>query len=335
VSERPREYLVRRISPRETYEDLLAFPRFFEIETVNACNARCPMCTITDWERGATAMTDALFDRIAGEISEHADHVTQVSLYRDGEPLIDRKLAERVAKLKRGGVRRTAISTNVSLLTPARSRELLEAGLDLIILSIDSLKKDVYEAIRKRLVFEEVMENALQFLDLRRRLNPGMDVRVRMIRQRSNYDEWPAFADYWTPKLMPHDRVYHRNIHNWGGQLPVLPGLEPIAGTLELQRPCVALWSLAVIFCNGDVPLCNVDYNRKHPTGSVLTHSIAELWRSKVMQDRRELHLTGKKACVPLCGTCNVWDEGTETEETAAGLSGAAAHVSQPRRLAR
>ncbi len=43
-----REYLQRRISPQESYEDLLNFPRFIEIETVNACNARCPMCTIDD-----------------------------------------------------------------------------------------------------------------------------------------------------------------------------------------------------------------------------------------------------------------------------------------------
>jgi len=43
-----KDYLHTRISPQESYEDLLAFPRYFEIETVNACNARCTMCTIDD-----------------------------------------------------------------------------------------------------------------------------------------------------------------------------------------------------------------------------------------------------------------------------------------------
>ena len=59
------EYLQRRISPGETHDDLLSFPRFIEIETVNACNARCPMCTIADWQRKTPTMKDALFRRIA------------------------------------------------------------------------------------------------------------------------------------------------------------------------------------------------------------------------------------------------------------------------------
>ena len=40
--DKAKEYLVRRISPGESFEDLLRFPRFLEIETVNACNAVLP-----------------------------------------------------------------------------------------------------------------------------------------------------------------------------------------------------------------------------------------------------------------------------------------------------
>src|SRR3990167_4872662 len=118
------EYLVRRVSPRERYEDLLRFPRYLEIETVNVCNARCPMCTIGDWERGAQPMSDELFDKIAKEVIAHAHELKRVSLYRDGEPLIDKKLGRRVAMLKQGGVKQVAISTNVSLLNEARAADL-------------------------------------------------------------------------------------------------------------------------------------------------------------------------------------------------------------------
>ena len=83
-----KEYLQRRISPNESYDDLLSFPRFIEIETVNACNARCPMCTIDDWQRNTPTMKDDLFRRIADEIIDHRHEVNRVSLYRDGEPLL-------------------------------------------------------------------------------------------------------------------------------------------------------------------------------------------------------------------------------------------------------
>ena len=185
--DRAKEYLNRRISPEESYEDLLSFPRFIEIETVNACNARCPMCTIADWQRNTPTMKDDLFQRIADEIIDHRHEVKRVSLYRDGEPLLDKKLPSRVAILKDGGVGGISISTNVSLLTEERSRALLEAGLDMIILSIDSLEKEIFESIRVRLDFEEVLENALKFIELRDRIRPRTKIYMRMIRQRRTW----------------------------------------------------------------------------------------------------------------------------------------------------
>lgn len=300
------EYLRRRISPETPFARLAEFPRFFEIETVNTCNARCPMCTIEEWDRHSPTMKDPLFDKIAEEICSRVDEVTRVSLYRDGEPLLDKKLASRVAKLKRGGVRQTAISTNVSLLDADRARDLLEAGLDVIILSIDSLRKEIFESIRVRLNFDEVLENALRFIELRNRIRPKTQVWVRMIRQESNYDEWPAFEAYWKPKLAGHDRVNYHNLHNWGNQLA---SFKAVAPSMEPSLPCVALWSLMVIFANGDVPLCNVDYSNKYPTGSVARDSIASVWQSPTMTERRALHLAGRKADLSICGDCNVWDE--------------------------
>ena len=306
---RLQEYLLRRIHPRGSFQDLLSFPSFLEVETVNACNARCPMCTIADWERGYTPMTDNLFNKIAAELAEHAHQVERLSLYRDGEPLIDKKLADRVAMVKEGGIKNVSISTNVSLLSETRAKDLLHAGLDNIILSIDSLKKKVFESIRVRLVFEEVMENALRFIDLRNQIRPETQIWIRMIRQEGNRDEWPAFQSYWGQRTGENDRVYYHNIHNWGGQLQ---GFRPILKSFEPSLPCVALWSLLVIFSNGDVPLCNVDFNNNYPSGSVLTHSIEEVWHSKVMNQRRDWHMAGEKGRIKPCENCNVWDEPTD-----------------------
>jgi len=152
-----KEYLVRRISDKETYGDLVNFPRYLEIETINACNARCPMCTITNWNKRTQLISDGLFNKIASEIIEHSGEMKRVSLYRDGEPLLDKKLAERIKMLKDGNVRDVAISTNASLLTEYKSRELLNAGIDLVIVSIDSLNKNIYEQIRVGLKFEDVL----------------------------------------------------------------------------------------------------------------------------------------------------------------------------------
>lgn len=317
-------YLSERISPQETYSDLLRFPRYIEVETVNVCNARCPMCTIDDWERGSKPISDEIFKKVADEIIANADQVNRVSLYRDGEPLIDKKMPDRIATLKQGGVKNVGISTNVSLLTEQKAKDLLNAGIDTIIFSIDSLQKEIYESIRVRLKFEQVLENALRFIELRNQIRPQTKIWIRMIRQESNKNEWPEYEKFWRSKVAPHDRVYFHNIFNWGGQLD---NFKAISSSFEPNLPCVALWSLFVIFSNGDVPLCNVDYNNKFPTGSILTHSIQELWQSKIMNERRVMHLTGQKSCISICQNCNVWDESPDLKGISAQYGGSAVEL--------
>ena len=221
-----KDYLVRRISPKENIDSLLEFPKFIEIETVNACNARCPMCTINDWERNYPVMKDDVFNKISDELIENKRFLKRVSLYRDGEPLIDKKLAQRINKFKEAGINETSIATNVSLLNEKRSREILEAGLGLVIMSIDSLKKDVFENIRVRLKFDEVKENAINFLKLRDKINPNCRVWIRMIRQESNKDEWNDYYNFWKSYASENDRIYYHNIFNWGGQLDNYKSIE-------------------------------------------------------------------------------------------------------------
>jgi len=304
------EYLSKRID-NKSIQKLKEFPSYIEIETVNACNARCPMCTINDWERNYSTMKDEVFNKISDELIENKNFLKRVSLYRDGEPLLDKKLASRINKFTQAGFHNTSIATNVSLLNEKRSKDILEAGLGLVVMSIDSLKKDIFEKIRVRLIFEEVRDNTIKFLHLRDKINPNCRVWIRMIRQENNKDEFNSYYDFWKKYTSEKDRIYYYNIFNWGGQLD---NFKPMEKSYEPNLPCVALWSLMVFFTNGDVPLCNVDYNNKFPTGNIMNSSIKEMWNSKIMQNRRKLHMNSDKKSNKICKDCNVWDQKTGEE---------------------
>jgi MoaA/NifB/PqqE/SkfB family radical SAM enzyme len=300
------EYLLRRIDPEAEFPSLLAYPKYVELETVNACNARCPMCTIDDWQRKSPTMKDDLFLKIADDLGANASALKRVSLYRDGEPLLDKKMAWRISELKRRGIPETAIATNAQLLTEKKATELLESGLDLIIFSIDSLKKEVFEKIRARLDFETVIENTKRFIELRDKGGYETKIWIRMIRQQDNFSELEDYLAHWTPLISPFDRVYYHDIFNWGGQLEEYVS---VSDNSEVERPCVALWSLLVIFSDGFVPLCNVDYNGKYPTGDVNKNSIQEIWQNQTIEKRRALHLSGSKGEISLCTNCDVWND--------------------------
>lgn len=309
--EEAERYLLKRISPNETFEDLLRFPRFLEIETIHACNANCTMCTMNEGTRSKLPMSVSLFNRIATEVIDNAHEIRRVSLYKDGEPLLDPKLPERIARLKDGGIKNVAISTNVSLLNEAKAREILEAGLDTIIMSIDSTRKKAYESIRTGLNFEEVRENALRFIKLRKKIRVNTKIWMRMILQEKNQNEWPEYHAFWLKRLSPIDRVYYNVIHNWGGQLK---NFRSIADSYQPFLPCVSLWSLMVIFADGDVPLCPVDYNNMYPVGNISKSSISTLWWSKVLTRIREKHINRKKAEISICESCNAWDDPSDLE---------------------
>ena len=58
-----------------------------------------------------------------------------------------------------------------------------------------------------------------------------------------------------------------------------------------------------------DTDVIPADYNNKFPTGNVMKNSIKEIWESKILNERREMHMSKNKKKISLCENCNVWDE--------------------------
>jgi MoaA/NifB/PqqE/SkfB family radical SAM enzyme len=297
-------YVERRL--QHPMAALKRFPKFFLIETINTCNARCIMCGIDFDKKAKAVMKDAMFDKIVGEIGRHAGHVEKVMLYLDSEPLLDKKLPARVAKMKAAGVRKVNIATNASLLDERRSRALIEAGLDEIYITIDSMKKDVYERIRVRLDFDEVHDNTLTFIRERDRLNPGVLIRLQMILQELNKDEGPAFRRYWLDRLRPSDQVVVQKVHNWANAVDVMRfGDEDSVN----NYPCIALWGTFVVHVHGEAALCCMDTESKHLLGDLRFQSIEEVWTGDNMRRYREMHTGGRRHDIAMCDGCTLWRE--------------------------
>jgi radical SAM protein with 4Fe4S-binding SPASM domain len=269
------------------------------------------MCTIADWNRKDGVMKDALFEKIAAEIQEHVGEVTRVHLYRDGEPLLDKKLPQRIKRMKDAGVKKVGISTNVELLGEEKATAIMLAGLDEIILSIDGTTEEVHDKIRVGLDFEKVVHNARKFFYLRDMMGSKCQIRVRMVGQELNLHQWPDYQREWGKYVSKHDTIELHHLHNWGGQLK---GFKSQGDT---ERPCIALWSLMCIFADGSVPMCNVDYNKKYPLGNVKDSSIAELWQSHTQNSRRIVHLDHGRKDIDLCANCTVWSERRDNPSSA------------------
>lgn len=291
----------------DTFEDYLRFPMYYEIETVNTCNAACKMCTINKWRESRDPfMSPELFKKMADELIKYKDIVRTVNLCRDGEPLMDKKLEEKITYLKKGGIKHITFSTNASILTKKRALSLLTSGLDEIMFSIDGLKKETFEKIRAGLKFEKIVNNVLQFIKLRDDLLSGVKIRVRMVIQRENLEEVEAWGRYWRSVLQKQDSVHAKNVHSWGNKLENFIAVQEME---KLSTPCTSTFSTMIIRYNGDVTICPLDYDFKYVSGNIGDRSIKDIWQNGThFKKFRELHLQGLRDDFVLCKGCRLWD---------------------------
>jgi MoaA/NifB/PqqE/SkfB family radical SAM enzyme len=307
------EELAERIDVPDL-KDALKFPRFFQIETTRLCNAACPFCAVDKWDKSVPMMPDALWEKIAVELIEWRDWIRFVDLQRNGEPLLDKKIYRRVRQLKDGGIKHVALATNASGLSDKNARALLEAGIDEVMLSIDSVVKEKYEQLRVGLNYEQVMHNIQNYFRLRDELRPRSQIRVRAVcvfdpdeRQQELLD----WENFWRPLKKPQDRIYMKRMHSWGNQMTLEGAPSPDADVLH---PCIIPWSTMHITAMGRIALCPHDYDALADLGDVNKHSIATVWQAVKLQEVRRLHATGNRNDISFCRGCRTFDEAFSLE---------------------
>lgn len=293
----------------------LDFPMYISLETVMGCNARCAMCGINDWKRNKNYMEDNLFYKISDEIIENRDKVERVSIYLGGEPLLDKKLSDRIRYLKKG-IDNIYFTTNAALFDKDRIFDILDSGVSQIDVSFHSVNKDKYERIMKNLSYDRTLKNVEDLILIRNKYNYKTRIRIRAIEMTLNRSEMEDLINFWNERL-DYDRgdivyakdlnyqfVSNRNLRN----TDILGSLDKHANDVEVNdKPCYALWNTATILSDGRLALCCVDMGRKHTFGDLNNESLKELWKSDFISGIRNNHLNSGRGCMNVCRDCNTW----------------------------
>ncbi len=131
--------------------------RLLQVESALSCNLRCVMCPWKDF-RINIPDEGIMSPEIWGAIRPHLEEVVSVDFTGGGEPLLQPRLAQRVAEAKSAGCE-TGVLTNGLLLNERVAESLISAGLDWLCVSMDGADKSVYERIRRGSNFEKVCDN--------------------------------------------------------------------------------------------------------------------------------------------------------------------------------
>jgi MoaA/NifB/PqqE/SkfB family radical SAM enzyme len=162
----------RAINPRRYHEavealspEAAADPVCLYLETTNRCNLLCTTCprTYADLEPEADMSWD-LFTRIVAQVP----NIARVVLHGVGEPMLVRDLPRRVRYLKERGVY-VLFNTNGTALTPRKGRELAEAGLDELRVSLDAADARTFRLVRGTGDFDRILRNVGAFTAMQAR----------------------------------------------------------------------------------------------------------------------------------------------------------------------
>ncbi len=280
------------------------FPEMIHLVITNVCNISCRHCAwpvVKKTEGFTPAYLDFdLYKRIVQEFKGHPDAVLRFTC--DGEPLMHKQVVEMVRYGKENGISPITMNTNGILLDPERSREILDAGMDLIEISINAFDRTSYHNLRKSDSYDRVMDNIMGLLEIRKKGNYETKIMVSIVEMDDNRKDLRSFNSFWGERV---DKVIVRRPTSYRGLVNGISEEEP-----EVERwPCYVLWKRLTITADGRARFCFNDWLNQSvifdlKKGDI---SIGEIWQSEKYKSLRNLHLERRFAEIPYCAECNTW----------------------------
>lgn len=273
-------------------------PLQIDLFAVDVCNLRCPMCPRQEFIPGKGYMDFDLIKTILDQATEHGLYAFNFAGL--GEPTLFKRLFEVIKYAKDRGVIDVNMHTNGTRLSSDFNRQLIESGLDRLIISLDSADKERYENIRVGAEFEKVYA-AVE--DLIRQRNDQSSSRPHI---KANFIEMDENDPTEKNKFIAH----------WGNKVNRIGVLRYLDCHEEErihfranykqddQFCCPELWRRLVILSDGTATLCPRDMKKRHVIGNVREQTVTEIWTGAKMQSIRDAHREGKFKNMGFCADC-------------------------------
>jgi hypothetical protein len=247
--------------------------RIVSLETHSHCNQACYFCPVSVDPRADAAMSDELFESIAGQLTAFAPTLEAVFLSNYNEPTADAGFVNRCKALSQHGLP-IALNTNASGLTPARVDALSALGpLRLVSVNLSTLDRARYAKERGADHLELVLRNldhAATHL-----LAAEMIIVVLGVGDEQHTRDVEAIAARFAGTRFA---VQAHRIMDRAGYLSI--GLKPETGHTHL-RGCDNLGSRPLqhlhITASGRCVFCCEDYDEHHVVGDLRTSTVVEV----------------------------------------------------------
>ena len=266
-------------------------PLFVSVEPANVCQLRCPECPVGQAvERKGTAprlMQEQVWQRILNQVEPYT---YTIQFYFQGEPLLNPRLPHMIAQASAKKLY-TIVSTNAQAITPQMAEQLVCAGLNRIIISMDGATQHTYEAYRIGGQINRCKE-AMQWLrEAKKKYHKHTIIELQCLRLQTNEHEWNTLRHQY--KALGADRLVFKTaqLYNYADGHPLMPsqscynrytkGQDGQYHRKALSKACFRVWSGCVITTDGTVLPCCYDKESQYAYGNIMDTDLHTLFSNQ------------------------------------------------------
>jgi radical SAM protein with 4Fe4S-binding SPASM domain len=267
------------------------YPISVILELVNRCNLECVMCH-QEWRNDSKSITisSEMLDKLFIDFKENKLPCLILSI---SEPLLYKDLKNILKRAEDANIMDIFIFTNGILLTPEKSKEILNTSITRLFISIDAATSATYNLVRvpvsKRLKnlnrLQDLENNVINFVKMRNNQKKILPlVRTSFVGLKQNSGEIKQFISKWKGIVESVEIQRESSIDAYAKIKSSTEDTKPKLDIYNCQEP----WGQISIYSDGTVAPCCNTIGRNIPVGNINRHSIKEIWNNDKMKEIRE-----------------------------------------------
>lgn len=289
-------------------------PFTLSIEPTTACNLGCPECPsgLKKFTRPTGKLNLDLHENLLNQVDKS---VFYINYYFQGEPFLHPLFLAFIRQAKKHRIY-TATSTNAHFIDQQKAFEIVDSGLDRLIISIDGITQETYEQYRIHGKLETVFQ-ATKWLvaakKIRKSATPYLIFQCLAVKP--NEHEIPAIAVLGAELGVDEVRIKTAQLYDYRNGHPLLPENERYArykkqrdGSYRLKyrtgNHCWRMWGGSVLTWDGKVVPCCFDKDASHVFGTLETADFKQIWNGEPYRAFRQAILSGRNT-IEICQNCS------------------------------
>lgn len=301
----------------------LSTPYTLNIFPSNVCNFKCSYCAQSlpediwneEYKVRKEMMQDDVIDLIVEQSKAFSDKYKLISMMGHGEPLCNRKLPEYIEKIKKADIcKRIDIITNASLLTYEYSDEFIDAGLDVLRVSLQGITSKSYKNTSNvNIDFGRLYDNLTYFY---KKSRGKCKLYVKTMDVTLSDNETSKFYELFNDIT---DRMYIDKVKPVYSQVEYTEEEKDMTtdryGVRHSHRiVCPQPFYMMSVWPNGDVTACDALY-KSGMLGNVKSESLRSMWTSDIHKAFCKDQLFGGRFTNARCKQCCAPDDVAHKED--------------------